>query len=170
MSLISISGFIALITYIATLLPSNLTSVFPLTRKFKAIKLLAKYRREVGLISFFFASIHSAITISHLNIDFLALETYTSYYSGIGTLIIFTLLAITSNRFSIRRLKRAWKILHKFTYVAMFLLLIHIWNLMLGQWTILTGIGFNLLCSVTIFYLIRTYLNFRKKSLLKLTS
>ena len=170
MSLISISGFIALITYIATLLPSNFTPVFPLARKFKAIKLLAKYRREVGLISFFFASIHSTITISHLNIDFLALETYTSYYSGIGTLIIFTLLAITSNRFSIRRLKRAWKILHKFTYVAMFLLLIHIWNLMLGQWTILTGIGFNLLCSVTIFYLIRTYVNFRKKSLFKLTS
>lgn len=170
MSLISISGFIALITYIATLLPSNLTSVFPLTKKFKAIKLLAKYRREVGLISFFFASIHSTITISHLNIDFTNLETYTIYYSGIGTLIIFTLLAVTSNRFSIRRLKRAWKILHKFTYVAMFLLLVHIWNLMLGQWTILTGIGLILLSLVTVFYLVRINVNFWKKSLLKLTS
>ena len=164
MSLISISGFIALISYIVTLLPSNLSSVFPITKKQTIIKIIRKYRRDIGLSSFLFASIHASITISHLHLDMMNVRTYAVYYSGITTLVIFTLLAITSNRFSIRRMKKAWKFLHNFTYLAMFLLIVHIWSLMLGKWTSFTGIGLMLLGLVIILYLIRIYVSFWKKT------
>ena len=164
MSLISISGFIALILYIVTLLPSNISLIFPITKKIAIIKILRKCRRNIGLTSFFFASIHASITISHLHLDMMNLRTYAVYYSGITTLVIFTLLAVTSNRFSIRRMKKAWKILHNFTYLAMFLLIVHVWSFMLGKWTIFTAVGLMLLALVTIFYLIRVYVGFWKKN------
>ena len=157
MSLVSISGFIALITYITTIIPSNLKKVFPQCKKNSFVKLLAKSRRNTGLLSFFFASVHSAITVSHLNIDLLDLNTYSVYYTGTLSLIVFTVLALTSNNFSIKKLKKNWKKLHNLTYVAMVLLLIHIWSLMHDKWTIFTGLGLCFLSAIAIIYLIRLY-------------
>lgn len=159
MSLISISGFIALITYILSIVPKNITTVFPSTKKLKVIKLLFKYRKHIGLTTFFWASVHASITISHYNIDLLSLNTYFNYYSGISAFIIFTLLAATSNKFSIKRLKKNWKVLHNLTYVAMILLLIHIWVLMKNNWSNFTGIGLFLLGSIAIIYFIRLSIN-----------
>ena len=163
MSLVSSSGFIALITYILSIVPKNLTTLFPSTKQLKVIKLLFKHRRFIGLFAFFWASIHTTITISDRNIDLLSLNTYFIYYSGIGTFVIFTLLAITSNKFSIKRLKKKWKMLHNLTYAAMILLLIHIWTMMEDNWTKLTAIGFCLLGSIAIIYLIRLYIDFDLK-------
>ena len=157
MSLVSISGFVALFTYIATITPSNLSRVFPRCRKNSFLKFLAKNRRQIGLSSFFFASIHSAITVSHLNIDLLDLNTYSVYYTGTLSLIVFAILALTSNNFSIRKLKKNWKKLHNLTYVAMVLLLIHIWSLMWGKWTIFTGVGLCFLSAIAVIYLVRLY-------------
>ena len=159
MSLVSISGFIALITYILTIAPKNVTTVFPSNKKLKLIKILFKYRKHTGLSTFFFSSIHGAITISHLNIDLLSLNTYSYYYSGTIAFVIFTLLAITSNKFSIKKLKSKWKALHSFTYVAMVMLLIHVWSMMKNNWTELTGIGLCLLGSIAIMYFIRLYID-----------
>ena len=163
MSLVSISGFIALITYVLSIVPKNSTTVFPSTKKLKIIKLLFKHRRFIGLSAFFWASIHTTITISDKNINLLSLNTYFNYYSGIATFVIFTLLAITSNKFSINKLKKKWKMLHNLTYAAMILLLIHIWTMMEDNWTKLTGIGFCLLASIAIIYLIRLYIDFDLK-------
>ena len=159
MSLVSISGFIALIAYILTIVPKNATTVFPSTKKLKFIKLLFKYRKHTGLSAFFFSSIHGAITISHLKIDLLSLNTYSYYYSGTIAFIIFTLLAITSNKFSIKKLNKKWKLLHSLTYVAMIMLLIHVWSMMKNNWTELTGIGLCLLISIAIMYFIRLYID-----------
>ena len=159
MSLVSISGFIALIAYILSIIPKNATTVFPSTKKLKFIKLLFKYRKHTGLSAFFWSSVHGAITISHMNIDLFSLDTYSYYYSGTSTFIIFTLLAITSNKFSIKKLKKKWKTLHSFTYVAMVMLLIHVWSMMKNNWTELTGIGLCLLGSIAIMYFIRLYIN-----------
>ena len=159
MSLVSISGFIALITYILSIIPKNAATVFPSTKKLKLIKLLFKYRKHAGLSAFFWSSIHGAITISHMNIDLLSLDTYSYYYSGITAFIIFTLLAVTSNKFSIKKLKKKWKALHNMTYVAMVMLLIHVWTMMESNWTKLTGIGLCLLVSIAIIYFIRLYID-----------
>ena len=164
MSLISISGFIALITYITTLLPSNLNKVFPHLKKNSLVKLLSRNRRNTGLLSFFFASIHSAITVSHLNINLFELNTYSVYYTGTFSFAIFTVLALTSNNFSIKKLKKNWKKLHNFTYVAMVLLLIHIWSLMGDKWTIFTGFGLCFLSAIATIYIARLYRDLNKKS------
>ena len=123
-----------------------------------------KNRRNNGLLSFFFASIHSAITISHLNINLFDTNTYSIYYTGTFSFIIFTMLAFTSNNFSTKKLKRNWKKLHNFAYVAMVLLLIHIWSLMGGKWTMFTGIGLCLLSAIAIIYIIRLYKELTHKS------
>ena len=159
MSLVSISGFVALITYILSIVPKNATTVFPATKKLKFIKMLFKHRKFIGLSTFFWSSIHATITISHMNINLLSIDTYSYYYSGTITFIIFTLLAVTSNKFSIKKLKKNWKALHSLTYVAMVMLLVHVWSMMESNWTGLTGIGFCLLVSVTIMYLIRLYID-----------
>ena len=159
MSLVSISGFIALITYILSIVPKNIATVFPSTKKLKIIKILFKHRKYIGLSTFFWATIHATITISHHNIDLLSLNTYFNYYSGITSFIIFTLLAATSNKFSVKKLKKNWKILHNLTYVAMVLLLIHVWTLMENNWTKLTGIGLFLLGFIAIVYFIRLYID-----------
>ena len=159
MSLVSISGFVALTTYILSIVPKNVATVFPATKKLKFIKMLFKHRKFIGLSTFFWSSIHATITISHMNINLLSLDTYSYYYSGITAFVIFTLLAITSNKFSVKKLKKNWKALHSLTYVAMVMLLVHIWNMMESNWTRLTGIGLCLLVSVTIMYLIRLYID-----------
>ena len=159
MSLVSISGFTALITYILSIVPKNLTTVFPSTKKLKIIKLLFKRRKFIGLSTFFWASIHATIAISHKNIDLLSINTYFNYYSGTSAFIIFTLLAVTSNKFSMKKLKKNWKALHNFTYVAMIMLLIHVWSMMKSNWTELTGIGLCLLIFIAIIYLIRLYID-----------
>lgn len=172
MSLVSFSGFLALITYIATIIPTNLSTVFPKTKKLKIIKLLFKQRKNIGLITYFFAAIHTTITISQRGINLLSLDTYHTYYTGISSFIIFTLLAITSNKFSIKKLKKGWKKLHNLTYVAMILLLIHVWSLMRDDWTEFTGIGLCLLSSMAIFYLLRLGIRFKptQPSLNRITS
>lgn len=77
MSLVSFSGFIALIAYILSIVPKNITTVFPATKKLKIIKLLFKHRKFIGLSAFFWSSIHATITISHKNINLLSLDLST---------------------------------------------------------------------------------------------
>lgn len=134
-------GFLALSSYIATLLPTILRIVFPQTKKSHLRQFLLKYRRQIGLIAYVFALAHGWLLIVKRNIDFLDLDTYGVYIQGIATLIIFTLLAVTSNNWSIKKLKRNWKKLHSLTYSAMFLLTWHIWDKMSTHWSFLTPIG-----------------------------
>ena len=134
-------GFLALISYITTLIPTILRIVFPQTRKTKIRKLLHKHRRQIGLIAFALASAHGWLLIAKRNIDFFDLDTYWVYIQGIATLLIFTLLAVTSNNWSMRKLKCNWKKLHSLTYLAMFLLAWHVWDKMSGHWSFLTPIG-----------------------------
>lgn len=134
-------GFLALISYITTLLPTILRIVFPQTRKTKIRKLLRKHRRQIGLIAFALASAHGWLLIAKRNIDFFDLDTYWVYIQGIATFLIFTLLAVTSNNWSMRKLKCNWKKLHSLTYLAMFLLAWHVWDKMSGHWSFLTPIG-----------------------------
>ncbi|WP_306557866.1 ferric reductase-like transmembrane domain-containing protein [Nostoc sp. 'Peltigera malacea cyanobiont' DB3992] len=74
------------------------------------------------------ALLHAFLLVKKRDLDFLDPNTYWIYIQGISTLIIFTLLAITSNDWSVKRLKKNWKRLHTLTYLAMFLLTWHVWT------------------------------------------
>lgn len=149
----SLLGFAALTGYILTLLPTNLRIVFPLTKKTGFPQWLLKYRRLIGLLSFFLAVVHGFIFFKQRNFDTFDLKTYLVYFQGAATFIIFTLLAITSNDWSVKRLKKNWKKLQRLTYLAMFLVTWHIWATMAGHWTYLTPVGIAALTATIVLFL-----------------
>jgi sulfoxide reductase heme-binding subunit YedZ len=151
----SLLGFAALTAYILTLLPTNLRIVFPLTKKTGIPQWLLKYRRLIGLLSFFLAVLHGFIFFKQRNFDVFDLQTYFVYFQGVSTFIIFTCLAITSNDWSVKRLKKNWKKLHGLTYLAMFLVTWHICEKMIGHWTYLTPVAIAGLTAIIILFLCR---------------
>lgn len=160
-------GFLALSSYIVTLLPTILRIVFPQTKKTHIPKLLLKYRRQMGLIAFVLALAHGFLLIRKRNFDFFDLQTYWIYIQGVTTFVIFTLLAITSNNWSMRKLKRNWKKLHSLTYLAMFLLTWHVWDKMSAHWSFLTPIGMLELIVIISLFMWRKRLENMPKSLPK---
>ena len=161
-------GFLALATYAATLIPSNIIKIFPHTRKWQINTFLLRRRRLLGLMAFSLSVNHTLISLNKYEINLLHLETYNTYYTGIISLAIFSLLAFTSNNWSIRQLKHKWKILHQLTYVAMFLLLWHILTMMKDSWTWLTPIALQLLIVTSLIFLTRLFITSKKMIVKKL--
>lgn len=157
-------GFLALSAYVATLLPTTLRIVVPQTKKNSLLKLLRKYRRQIGLIAFAFAFAHGWLLIAKRNIDLFDFHTYWVYIQGVVILMIFTLLALTSNNWSIRKLKKNWKKLHSLTYLGMFLLIWHIWDKMSAHWSYLTPVGLLLLIAIIALFIWRKRLEQLPKS------
>ncbi|NES03975.1 MAG: iron reductase [Okeania sp. SIO2F4] len=156
-------GFFALISYIITLLPTTLRVVFPRTKKTEIPKLLLKYRRQIGVVAFLFALGHGILLVRKRNFDFFALQTYWIYVQGVVTFIIFTLLTITSNDWSVKKLKRNWKKLHELTYLAMFLLVWHVIDKMWGHWSYVTPFGILGITTITILFIVRRLRERRNK-------
>ncbi|WP_038094583.1 ferric reductase-like transmembrane domain-containing protein [Tolypothrix bouteillei] len=148
-------GFLGLVCYVFTLSPTILRIVIPQTKETGIPKLLLKYRRNIGILAFLFALGHGSLLVQKRRVDLFDLETSRIYMQGLTTLIIFTLLAITSNDWSIKKLKKKWKQLHKLTYLAMFLLTWHILDKMFGHWTYLTPIGLAAIMGIILLYLFR---------------
>lgn len=159
----SFMGFLTLTTYIITLLPTNLLIVFPDTKKTRIPQKLIKYRRLIGLLSFSLACIHGFIFFKQRNFDVCDPKTYVVYFQGGATFIIFTLLAITSNDWSVKRLKKNWKKLQQLTYLAMFLVTWHIWDKMAGHWTYLTPIAIIAMISIIVLFFCRLWIKHKSK-------
>ena len=162
-TLANILGFASLISYVVTLLPTILRTVFPQTKETGIPKWLLKHRRLIGLIAFFLALGHGLLMVKKRNFDFFDLKTFWIYVQGITTLTIFTLLTITSNDWSVKKLKKNWKQLHKLTYLAMFLLTWHIWGKMSGHWTYLTPIGIVAITGITALFFSRFWIEHQGK-------
>jgi sulfoxide reductase heme-binding subunit YedZ len=154
----SLLGFAALTAYILTLLPTNLRIVFPLTKQTGFPQWLLKYRRLIGLLSFFLAVLHAFIFFKKRDFDVFDLKTYFVYFQGVSSFSIFTLLAITSNDWSVKRLKKNWKNLQGLTYLAMFLVTWHICDKMTGHWTYLTPVGIAGLTATIVLFLCRVWI------------
>jgi methionine sulfoxide reductase heme-binding subunit len=156
-------GFLALGGYILTLLPTNLRIIFPKTKQASMPKWLLKNRRLIGIFSFLLALGHGYLLVKKRDFDFFDPSTFLVYIQGISTFIIFALLAITSNDWSIRRLKKNWKRLHSLTYLAMFLLTWHVWDKMADHWSYLTPLGLVIIAAIDILYLHRRRIEHRNR-------
>ncbi|RCJ32407.1 iron reductase [Nostoc punctiforme NIES-2108] len=156
-------GFLALGAYILTLMPTNLRIIFPQTKQANLPKWLLKYRRLIGILAFCLALLHAFLLVKKRDLDFLDPNTYWIYIQGISTFIIFTLLAITSNEWSVKRLKKNWKRLHTLTYLAMFLLTWHVWDKMSEHWSYLTPIALVGIVTTTLLFLMRRWIEHRNK-------
>jgi methionine sulfoxide reductase heme-binding subunit len=154
-------GFMGLGGYILTLLPTNLRIVFPKSKEVSAPRWLLKNRRLIGVLSFLLALGHGYLLAENRDFDFFDPSTYLVYVQGVSTIFIFALLAITSNDWSIKRLKKNWKCLHKLTYCAMFLLTWHVWDKMADHWSYLTPLALVTIVATNLLYLYRRWIEYQ---------
>lgn len=165
--LANILGFLALLCYIATLVPSLLKAIVPAIKRNKSLMWLLKYRRNLGVAAFCLGVNHGVLLIFERHINLLDWHTYIHYFQGITTLGIFTILTVTSNDESVRTLKSNWKKLHQLTYLAIFILPWHILDKMSGNWTYFTFLAVLLTLFILILFLLRKCLKLYKLVMLR---
>ena len=116
-------GELGLIFLLATL------SISPILRYSKIN--LVKFRRCIGLVSFYYIAAHVCIYIFldiGLSLEILVSDLKKRYYIIAGFFAFITLipLAVTSNKYAVRKLSiKTWKKTHNFIYVAIILSIFH---------------------------------------------
>jgi sulfoxide reductase heme-binding subunit YedZ len=93
-------------------------------------KQLLPLRRTLGLYAFLYASLHGFIFVwidYGLDPGLIAEAIFQKRYAlaGLTTFLLLVPLALTSNRRSMRRLGKKWKLLHRLAYVAGILAVVH---------------------------------------------
>jgi len=89
-----------------------------------------RYRRMLGLFSFFYVSVH---LLSYLWLDqffdwgeiFIDITKRPFITIGMSAFVLLVPLALTSNRYAIKRLGRRWKKLHRLVYVVAICAVLH---------------------------------------------
>ena len=99
-----------------------------------------RLRRPLGLYAFFYASLHGLIFVwldYGLDPELIAEAIFQKPYAlaGFVTFVLLMSLAVTSNRWSVRKLGKKWKQLHKLVYVIAALALLHFFWLVKGAYT-----------------------------------
>lgn len=117
------SGEFALRLLLLSLLATPLTAVFKIAWP-------VRLRRMIGLFAFFYASVHLAIYVGldqQLSLKYILEDLIEKPFITVGfaALLMMFPLAITSNRFSVRKLGKRWKALHNWVYYVAILALLH---------------------------------------------
>lgn len=148
-------GFLSLFSYVLTLTPTLVRILLPAWRRHKINIFLTKYRRQVGVLSWFLGFIHGTLIVFDRQLNLLDPKVAIVYFQGLALITILTLLAITSNDWSVKKLKKGWNKLHKLTYLVLIFLPWHILDKTWGEWTILTPFGLFLIFLFAAFSLLR---------------
>lgn len=116
------------IKYIYTITGGTATVILFFTISISLIKEkinLIKYRKEVGLLGFFYALLHllNFVVLDAFDLDFIFKETLEKPFIYLGMIAFFIVLfmAITSTK----QLFRKYNKYHKFIYLALILITIH---------------------------------------------
>ena len=117
-------------TWTLAMLVITLT-ITPLRRLAKWNELI-RLRRMLGLFSFFYGTLHMLTWVVFFHyfdvksmIEDVAKRPYITV--GMSVFLILLSLAVTSNRFALRKLGRRWQKLHRLVYVAAIGGVIHFW-------------------------------------------
>ena len=156
-------GFVALSAYLATLVPSNIRVIFPALKLSSPVKMLLKYRKDIGVLTFLLSVAHAGVVMASHQMDWLSRDFYIQSLSGLSIIVIFALLAVTSNNWSMKKLRKNWKRLHSLSYVAIFLMPWHIAAKMAGSWTLLTCVAVPLSLMFVYLYCLRKYMERSRK-------
>jgi sulfoxide reductase heme-binding subunit YedZ len=100
-------------------------------RKHPLAKALVRYRRDLGVASFAYAAGHTVIYLEKKASLTAVLAEFSADYllMGWAAFALMLPLAITSNDWSMRTLKRSWKRLHRLAYPVAILTFLHwIWS------------------------------------------
>jgi methionine sulfoxide reductase heme-binding subunit len=88
-------------------------------------------RKSAGLWAFGFAVLHFILSVTDTNTKFGGIGWFTSFpiadfiVLGLVGLLILSILAITSNRWAMKRLGKSWKRLHRLVYGAGIAVVLH---------------------------------------------
>jgi sulfoxide reductase heme-binding subunit YedZ len=101
---------------------------------------IIKLRRMLGLWAFFYATLHMltwVVFIHYFDVGFMVEDVVKRPFITVGmtTFLILLVLAVTSNRLSIRKLGRKWGKLHRLVYVAAAGGTLHFWQLVKADTT-----------------------------------
>ena len=112
-------------------------AVTPL-RRLTGLNALIRFRRMLGLFTFFYASLHfltfiwfdhffdlAEMTRDVLKRPFIAM--------GFSAFMLLAPLALTSNDFMLRKLGRRWSLLHRLIYLVAILAILHFWWMRAGK-------------------------------------
>jgi sulfoxide reductase heme-binding subunit YedZ len=114
-------------------------AITPVRRLSKHLSWLVRFRRMLGLYAFFYACVHLLVYLKfYANLDWPTLVadlTRRRYIiAGFSAWLLLLPLALTSTKWSIRKLGKRWQVLHRLVYVAAILGIIHYW------WIVKTGV------------------------------
>ena len=151
-------GLISLLCYTATLIPGIIGIICPAIKKEKILVLLAKNRRYTGVAAFIFGFNHAVLLIIEKHLNLLDYKTDIHCLEGLTTLLIFTILATTSNDWTVRSLKTNWKKLHSLTYLVIFLLPWHVLSKMGGHWSHLTPLAVLITTATAFLFISRKWI------------
>lgn len=84
-----------------------------------------KLRKPAGLWAFGFAGVHVAFYIREAKLEWMSPSMPLYLTLGLFGLMVLAVLAITSNRWAMRRLKQNWKRLHHLVYLASISVCVH---------------------------------------------
>jgi methionine sulfoxide reductase heme-binding subunit len=127
------TGFAALRILIISL------AITPVRRLIRNLGWLVRFRRMLGLYAFFYACVHLLIYLKlYANLDWPTLVDDLSkrryIIAGFSAWLLLLPLALTSTKWSIRKLGKRWQVLHRLVYVAAILGIVHYW------WIVKTGV------------------------------
>lgn len=123
------TGYIGLALTILVFILNPLLSRFP---KFPLAGKINHYRRNIGVAAFIYVAIHFLAVVKFKTYEFgsfpwIALLIHPVLLPAVIAFIIFFLLTITSNNYSVRKLGgQRWKKLHRKGYIAEGCIFIHL--------------------------------------------
>jgi len=112
-------------------------AVTPL-RRLTGLNALNRFRRMLGLFTFFYASLHF-LTFIWFDHFFDLAEMVSDILKrpfiamGFSAFVLLVPLALTSNDFMLRKLGRRWSVLHRLIYLIAILALLHFWWMRAGK-------------------------------------
>jgi sulfoxide reductase heme-binding subunit YedZ len=107
-------------------------AITPVRRLSKRLGWLIRFRRMLGLYAFFYATVHLAVYLKlYANLEWPTIEndlTKRRYIIvGFAAWLLLLPLALTSTKWSIRKLGKRWQTLHWLVYVTALLAVAHYW-------------------------------------------
>jgi sulfoxide reductase heme-binding subunit YedZ len=120
--IVHFTGVFATRLLIVTMAVTPLRLMFPNARW---TAWLMKRRRYLGVASFGYAALHTAVYLARKGPDALVEAMELGLLTGWLAFAAFTPLAITSNDSFVRKLGRMWKRLHRLVYLAAALTFVH---------------------------------------------
>lgn len=114
-------------------------AITPLRRLSPRLSWLIRFRRLLGLFAFFYASLHLLTYVglySYFDVRAIGADILKRRYvtAGMAAWVLLLPLALTSTKWSIRKLGKNWQKLHRLVYVAAILGVIHFW------WLVKSGV------------------------------